>query len=274
MGFFDSIGGVLDPAGIFTGAPGIEAAEEATAISTAEIRRQSDINQANLLPFIQAGQQALPFQQDRSTIGGFGSGISDLLQQLQPQLQPEIDDLLRKNQFALSAGGQLRSGRAITDPANIVSGTLLPAALSGESAIGSRLQQLIAPGNQAGGALGALGVQAGQNIGSALTSGNQAALQAQAAGQQNAVTGIGALLGAFSDDDLKENKVRVGEVNGFGIYTWDWKAEAKKVLGLVGKGFGTMASEVLKKRPDAIHIDRGYFKVNYHKIGLEQCLVH
>lgn len=274
MGLMSGAGDILDPGGIFTGKPGIEAAEEATRIATDEIRRQFDITQGNLKPFLQAGQQALPFQQDRSTVGGFGAGISDLLQQLQPQLQPEIDDLLRKNQFALSAGGQLRSGRAITDPANIVSGTLLPAAISGESAIGSRLQQLIAPGNQAGGALGALGVQAGQDIGSALTSGNQAALQAKAQGQQNAATGIGALLGAFSDDDLKENKVRVGEVDGFGIYTWDWKKEAKNLLGLVGKGFGTMASEVIKKRPDAIHIDRGYFKVNYHKIGLEQCLAH
>jgi len=272
MGF--NIGQILDPAGVFTGAPGVEAAEKSSELQVGEIARQFDVTQGNLQPFLQAGQRSLIPQQARSTVGGFSGGISDILSQLQPQLQPQIDDLLRENQFSLSGSGQLRSGRALVDPANIVSGVQLPAALATESQIGNRLQQLIAPGNVAGGALGALGVQAGQDISGALTSGNQAALSAQAQGKENAATGIGALLAAFSDDDLKENKQKVGEVNGHNIWSWDWKKEAKELFNLVGHGFGCMASEVIKKRPDAIHIDRGFFKVNYHKLGLEQCLVH
>jgi hypothetical protein len=268
------IGQILDPAGVFTGAPGVEAAEKSSELQVGEIARQFDVTQANLQPSLFAGQRALGPQQQRATVGGFAGGISDLLSQLQPQLQPEIDQLLRENQFALSGSGQLRSGRALVDPANIVSGVQLPAAIEAESQIGNRLQQLIAPGSAAGGALGAFGVQAGQDISRSLTSGNQAALQAQAQGKQNAATGITALLSAFSDDDLKENREKVGEVNGHNIWSWDWKKEAKELFDLVGKGFGCMASEVIHKRPDAIHIDRGFFKVNYHKLGLEQCLVH
>lgn len=266
MGF--SIGGLLDPSGVFTGSQGIAASEEATDISIAEQRRQSDISQSNLLPFLEAGQRQLPGAQDRASLEGFGGGIAELLQGLGPQLQPRIDDLLRESQFALSGSGQLRSGRAPIAAADITSGTLLPEALGAESEIGRRIQQLIAPGNQAGGALGALGVQTGQNISGALTSGNQGALAAAAQGKQNAATGIGALLAAFSDDDLKKDKQKAGTKNGIQLWTWTWK-KAAEALGLFGEGFGVMAKDILNKRPDAVHIDEsGYFKVNYHKLGL------
>lgn len=266
MGF--SLGDTLDPSGVFTGAQGIEAAEQVSELSIEEQRRQFDISQANLRPFLEAGQAQLPTAQDRSTIDGFGGGIAELLQGLQSQFQPQISDLQRNSQFALSGSGQLRSGRAPTAAADIESGVLLPQLLSGESEIGRRIQQLISPGNQAGGALGALGVQTGQNISGALTSGNQAALAAGAQGKQNAGTAISAMLAMLSDDNLKTDKVKAGIKNGFQLWTWTWN-EAAEALGKKGKGSGVMAHDIINQRPDAVHIDKsGYFKVNYHKLGL------
>ena len=79
---------------------------------------------------------------------------------------------------------------------------------------------------------------------------------------------MGALMSIFSDDDLKENKKKAGTRNGFQMWTWTWN-KAAEAVGMAGNGYGVMARDIINKRPDAVHIDQsGYFKVNYHKLGL------
>ena len=71
-----------------------------------------------------------------------------------------------------------------------------------------------------------------------------------------------------SDIRLKENIVKVGEMNGFNIYEWSWNDIAKKHYGLEGKSRGVMAHEVYETNPDAIKIDDGILTVNYAKLGV------
>lgn len=65
----------------------------------------------------------------------------------------------------------------------------------------------------------------------------------------------------FSDERLKENIVPVGKENGFNIYSFNYKSNPKKYIGVI-------AQEVAKTRPDAVVTRKGYFAVNYDKIGV------
>lgn len=93
------------------------------------------------------------------------------------------------------------------------------------------------------------------------------AQQAQTQGILGGLFGLGAAgIYKYSDERLKKDKEKVGEVNGLGLYEYRMKGEpddAPKQLGL-------MAQEVEKKRPSAVKKDKsGYRKVNYSKaLGL------
>lgn len=80
-------------------------------------------------------------------------------------------------------------------------------------------------------------------------------------------TGIG-IASAFSDPRLKEDIHLIGTKNGFNIYSWKWNEHATKELGLFGVTHGVMAHEVAQDFPDAISYERGYMKVNYAMLGL------
>ena len=69
---------------------------------------------------------------------------------------------------------------------------------------------------------------------------------------------------AASDKRLKKNIVKVGEQNGYNIYTWDW------IEGFDG-GYnrGVIAQEVLEIMPQAVSVmENGYYGVNYSMIGV------
>lgn len=77
--------------------------------------------------------------------------------------------------------------------------------------------------------------------------------------------GSSALLGAgniltsmFSDRELKDNIVRVGQLhNGLPVYLFTYKGDNEPRLGL-------MAQDVLAVHPEAVAVDKsGYLKVNY-----------
>jgi hypothetical protein len=82
------------------------------------------------------------------------------------------------------------------------------------------------------------------------------------------IQGLGTLAmgaAAFSDDNLKENIVRVGEHEkyGFGIYEFNYKGDDVRWRGV-------MASEIEEFIPDAVAVDAdGYRHVDYSKIGVE-----
>lgn len=70
------------------------------------------------------------------------------------------------------------------------------------------------------------------------------------------MTGAGLM---FSDEDLKENIEKVGELNdGQNVYTYNYKGDNTPQLGLI-------AQEVLEHEPDAVVEIAGYKAVNYRK---------
>jgi len=83
----------------------------------------------------------------------------------------------------------------------------------------------------------------------------------------NAINGAGNIAGMFSDERLKTDIAKVGERNGFNLYTWTWNELMPEAFKRGKKGFGVIAQEVAKVMPSAIIIDNtGFMKVNYHKI--------
>lgn len=96
---------------------------------------------------------------------------------------------------------------------------------------------------------------------------NSTMQQANAQKQEGKGAMAGNALGAaamFSDERLKENVVKVTEIDGINVYTWDWTEEAR---GLVDDAprFGVIAQEVQESHPDAVveDLQTGYLKVNY-----------
>lgn len=72
-----------------------------------------------------------------------------------------------------------------------------------------------------------------------------------------------------SDVRLKKNIRRVGKTpGGYNLYAWDWKKQAKFVLGKTGSDMGVLAQEVKETRPDlVIEFPDGYYRVNYRGIS-------
>ena len=83
----------------------------------------------------------------------------------------------------------------------------------------------------------------------------------------NAINGAGSIAGMFSDERLKDNIRKVGETNGFNIYTWTWNNLMPEVFKRGMKGVGVIAQEVERIMPDAIIQDNsGFMKVDYSKV--------
>ncbi len=72
-----------------------------------------------------------------------------------------------------------------------------------------------------------------------------------------------------SDVRLKKNIRRVGKTpGGYNLYAWDWKKQAKFVLGKTGSDMGVLAQDVMQTRPDlVIEFPDGYYRVNYGGIS-------
>lgn len=81
---------------------------------------------------------------------------------------------------------------------------------------------------------------------------------------------IGSIL-SFSDIRLKENVMKVGEVEpGVGWYTWTWNDTAK-AMGVNAPTEGVMAQELIKVDPSAVLMgEDGYYRVDYSKVDRGQ----
>lgn len=93
-------------------------------------------------------------------------------------------------------------------------------------------------------------------------------LQANIQNSQNSMAGLGAIGSIFgtvlgmSEDDLKENIVRIGETDeGIGIFQYTWKDSPQ-----LGIQIGVMASEVKEKKPQAFGRLFGHDAVDYGKL--------
>lgn len=82
------------------------------------------------------------------------------------------------------------------------------------------------------------------------------------------IAGLGMYNAMGSDERLKENIVRVGELtNGIGLYEFEYKPEFKDEYG-EGRYRGVMAQDVIKTMPEAIvTMPDGYMGVNYDMVG-------
>lgn len=72
-----------------------------------------------------------------------------------------------------------------------------------------------------------------------------------------------------SDIRLKKNIRKVGKTpGGHNLYEWEWKNQAKSVLGKVGFDVGVLAQEIMETRPDlVVEFPDGYYRVNYGGIA-------
>lgn len=70
------------------------------------------------------------------------------------------------------------------------------------------------------------------------------------------------LAGMFSDIRLKENIVRVGEQNGIPIYHFNY-------LGGGDTFEGVMAQDILETHPESVMLHKGYYAVDYDRLGVE-----
>lgn len=85
------------------------------------------------------------------------------------------------------------------------------------------------------------------------------------------VAGIGQLLAAFSDINLKDNIEHVGFENGYPIYEFEYNQNHPYVrhFNLPNERYiGVMAQDVEQVYPEAVSEFQGYKRVNYDMIGV------
>lgn len=149
---------------------------EASAAEAGQQLSESQFNktQANLKPFIQAGQQALPQYENLIGTGPGGpGGIANALGAL-PGYQFTLGQGLQATQNGFAAQGLANSGAALKGAANYATGL----AQSNWQNYITPVQALVGSGQNAAGNLGSLGLQsAGQQASLGVAAG-----QAQAAG--------------------------------------------------------------------------------------------
>lgn len=177
-----------------------------------------------------------------------------------PLFQEALANANQQTLGLAASRGRVSAGDTLTD---LSRNTLLAASPLIQQQKGSILDLLgfgersaVAQGNLRTGQAAAL---AGGQVGSA---------NARTAGAQNLLDIGATAAAAFSDDNLKENIVKIGTENGFDIFRWDWNETAFDKFLLAGEDKGVLASHVQKVMPEAITYQDGYRKVNYEMIGV------
>ncbi len=268
---------------------------EATQAGIAEQRRQFDITQGNLDPFLQAGTGALQTQQ--ALLGQLGpeAAAAAMAQFQEAPGQQFAQDLAQKNllQNASAIGG---IGGSNVRTALVKQGVGFANQQFGD--FQNRLGALSGTGQQTATSLGQLGGQTAGNISNLLQAGGQAqasgilgAQQANAglagqllstglgaaaggglfgagaAGLFGGSAGGGALIGLLSDVMLKKNIVKVGELpSGLNWYDWEWTEEGMKLSPNQATS-GVIAQEAKEIFPDAVAEDaNGYLRVDYKRL--------
>lgn len=203
-----------------------------------------------------------------------------------------IDERQRGIQGQLAAGGLTRSGSALQEAARIPTdlGFQIEQLLTGRS------QSLAGQAQAGAGAVGQFGAGASGGIsslaqasGQAISSGILADQQAAAQGASNIGTlagaGIGGFFGGlpgaqigaglggvasgifgFSDPALKENIEKISEINGLGIYQWDWISETKDTIIEGCQTIGFMADEVEERFPQHVNEFAGFKMIDYPRL--------
>ena len=287
MGFFSNL---------FSGSSGRRQAIKGARDVQQALGEQETILRKEVLPAFQGALQPFIDQtvdtqalRDISSPGAFRSRLDSI----RGLIDPVIQERLRAVQGQVAASGLRRSGgglRAIADvPAEVLLGLeseLFDREFGGETA-GTRLDlaDLGRRGNLANifasgtskilGRIGRGRVESGE----ALRTGRLQGAQARAAAQGNILSFLGDIGGGlfpaaaqagsfgalFSDERLKTNVERLGDVDGLPLYSWDWIEDAPELVKACPR-VGFMAREVLEQHPEAVDEFCGYLVVNYGEL--------
>ncbi len=269
LGRDSPIASVADPGG-FLGKPddtSIEAAQiasEAALAGTQELRRQFDVTQANIDPFIRAGTGALGGLVEGTTAGGLDERLgrifdSDIFGNL-------VQERTRAVEGGLAAGGLTRSGFGVGELAKVPQDI----GLAIEQLLTGRLSNLAVSGQNAAVGLGGLGStasqgianltsQAGQNIASGLIGQGQAEAAQQQQTLQIAATAASIF---FSDPALKDNVEEIAKIHDLTLCQWDWIEEAGDIIKECGT-IGFLADEVKEKYPKHVGEYGGFMVIDY-----------
>lgn len=213
-------------------------------------------------PFTESALRALPMQEALIGMSGNEAQQEQINQIMSgPFYQSMIDQGEEAIMRNAAATGGLRAG-----------GTQQALARNSQDILNSLVRQKLGDlgnisgrGGQAASNLSQQGLQSIDSMTNTLGS-LASSQQAAAAQQQNTGLGIlGAVASFFSDRRLKENVEKIGEHNGHNVYKWKWNREAFDV-GLSGVGFGVMADEVERVRPELISESKGYKQVDYTRL--------
>ena len=230
-----------------------------------EIKRQFELTQDNIAPYLGAGATALTDVQQGSTAQGLDARLAEIFNS--DTFGSLIGERQRAVQGQLSAGGLTRSGTATQEMANVPTdlGMML------EQLLTNRSTGIANTGANSAIGLGNIGANASGNIANIYSNTGQAAAngavtdaQSEAQGNQNLLN-TAATVGMmfFSDPSLKENIEKIGMVNDLTLYQWDWKESTKGTMidGCWNAGF--MADEVKVLYPQHIGEFGGFMVINY-----------
>lgn len=261
MGVLDSFFG--------TGGEGGQAARTADPFfgqAIEELRRQFEITQENVDPFIQAGVGALPGVVQGTTASGLDERLAEIFGT--DIFGSLVEERQRGVQGQLAAGGLTRSGTALQEAARIPTDI----GLALENLLTGRQTNLATSGQNAALGLGGIGGQASAGIantligqGQNLASGILTDAQARAAGVGNlfSLGQLGLQAGGFSDRRLKENIEKITQIGDLNVYQWNWCSGAKGTIIEKCMTIGFMADEVEETHPDHVGDFHGLKFIDY-----------
>ena len=238
-----------------------------------EQRRQFDITQNNINPFIEMGHSFAPDVAQAATMEGLDQRLSDIFGS--DIFNTLVSERERAVNNQLSAGGLTRSGAGIQAAANIPT----EIGLGLEELLSGRQNNLYGSAQNAAMGLGSLSQNNSNTIsnlisgqGQAVASGVLADAQAKAQGWGN-VIGIASMAATggfgsgaknfFSDPRLKENAEKVSEIGNLSLWEWDWIKEVKDSVVGQCPNIGFMADEVAEKYPHCVGEFGGFAVVCY-----------
>lgn len=215
-------------------------------------------------PFLEYGTQGL----EGYAAGATPQGLSDTIDQIMSGslFGGLVDERRNEVQNMLSAGGMMRSGRAVEEGAAIPTDI----ALALEGVLRGRQGGLAEMGFGGATNIANLTTQVGEAIASGILGLEAQRAAAKATKDTNKsnllgslISGGASLLGGFSDPALKENVKAVRKVGPLTLVTWDWIPETKGTIVENMSRVGFMADEVQEHFPEVVSEFGGYRLIDY-----------
>ena len=232
------------------------------AIQQSDARRQQQLGMA--------GQLAATGQQTATNIGQAQSNMYGAVGTAQQSLAGQMFNTgsqMSNQAYGIQSqlSGQVLNQNIAAQQQNIAN---LQAGSGVSQGIYAGASNMLAGAGQTAGNNAQIAGTTATNIGA--TDAQYKTTMAQAAAEQEGAA-LGAAAGMattammmMSDERLKTNIVKVDEVDGLNIYTWDW-IEGHDY----GYNEGYIAQEVLEMYPEAVEMqDNGYYAVDYSKVGV------